>query len=170
MGRTVIRVKKWMLLALLAVGFAGTAAGQDEAGFMFPSRFGLSYQKAVGIDVGLVSFNQWSDQNGFVFYDFSLGVESFIAKPFVMAPKFNFDFGFGGVLAVGGGLDIAMPTDFSRAAWVFTPKAGISLMSIIRLYYGRHLGQGAQEFPGFGKHRISLEVNIAAFHDFKIGL
>lgn len=159
-----------MLLGILAWGIAGTATAQGDSGIMFPNRFGISYQKAVGIDIGLVSFNQWSDQNGLAFYDFSLGVESFIARPFVVAPKLNFDFGFGDLLAVGGGLDIAMPTDFSRTAWVFTPKAGISLASLIRLYYGRHLGQGTEEFPGFGKHRISLEVNIASFHNFKIGL
>lgn len=137
---------------------------------MFPNRFGVSYQKAVGIDIGLVSFNQWSDRSGFAFYDFSLGVESFIARPFVVAPKFSFDFGFGDLLAVGGGLDIAMPTDFSRTAWVFTPKAGISLMSLVRLYYGRHLLPQEKGFPPFGKHRISLELNIASFHNFRIGL
>lgn len=159
------------VVAVLALflGFVTSASAQEKSGVIFPNRLGLSYQKSLGVDVGLIAFNQWNDGRPFVFYDFSLGVESFISKPFVMAPKFSFDFGVGDVLTLGGGLDISMPTDFSKSTWMFTPKAGITMMSIIRLYYGRHLFQQEQGFPNLGKHRISLEVNIAAFHDFKIG-
>lgn len=155
-----------MVLILVVVGLSTKGSAQEEFGVMFPNRLGVSYQKALGIDVGLVSFNQTSDENTFTFYDFSLGVESFITKPFVLAPKFSFDFGIGNIFTVGGGLDISMPTDFSRYAWVFTPKAGITIGSVIRLYYGHHILQEDQEFPNYGKHRISLELNIAGFHNF----
>ncbi len=165
-----MHVKRIVLLILAVVGVSTKGAAQEEFGIMFPSRFGLSYQKALGVDVGLISFNQWNDQNGFAFYDVTLGVEAFISKPFVVAPKLSFDFGFGDLITVGGGLDVSMPTDFSRSSWVLTPKAGLSLASMVRLYYGRHIFQKDQDFPDFGKHRISLEVNLAAFHDFKIGL
>lgn len=160
----------FIAVLVLSFGFTTPVSGQEESGVIFPNRLGISYQKALGVDIGLIAFNQWNDDPTFTFYDFSLGVESFISKPFIMAPKFSFDFGFGDIFTLGGGLDVSMPTDFSRVTWMLTPKAGISLASMIRLYYGRHIFQQEAGFPNLGKHRISFEINIAAFHDFKIGL
>lgn len=163
--------KKVVLFVGMMLGLATMAPAQEETGLMYPSRFGLSYQKkALGIDVGLISFNQWSDESTFTFYDITLGVESYVTKPFVMAPKLSLDVGIGDILTLGGGIDLSMPTDFSRSEWILTPKVGISLASIVRIYYGHHIFKEEQLFPHYGKHRISLEVNLAAFHEFELGL
>ncbi len=69
-----------------------------------------------------------------------------------------------------GGIDVSLPTDFSTYTWMFTPKVGISLASIIRLYYGYNQFEKENGFPNLGNHRVSLEINLAALHDFGIGL
>lgn len=145
--------------------------GQGESGLMFPNRFGLLYQKKMGVDVGLIAFNHWNDQGStFVFYDVSLGSEAFFSKPFMMAPKLSFDFGLGDIICLGGGVDVALLTDFQQGVWMWTPKVGVSLGSVLRLYYGRSIFDPPPGFADLGKHRVSLELNIAAFHDFSIGL
>lgn len=143
---------------------------QGSAGFMFPHKLGISYQKGLAIDLGLLSYNRWSDRNTINFYDISLGTDVYLTKPFTVAPKVSLDFGVGDWLMFGGGVDITMPTDFSRSTWMLTPKVGLSLASLIRVYYGRHIFEKNNGFPNLGKHRVSLEINIATFHDMKIGL
>ncbi|SFB91677.1 hypothetical protein SAMN05421747_10286 [Parapedobacter composti] len=145
-------------------------AAQENSGFMFPNRFGLSMQKKLGVDVGLISFNQFTDSSPMTFYDISLGVESYVTNPFTLAPKLSFDFGLGDMILFGGGIDVSLPTDFSKHTWMFTPKVGISLASIMRLYYGYNQFGKENGFPNLGNHRVSLEINLAAFHDFGIGL
>lgn len=65
---------------------------------------------------------------------------------------------------------VSMPTNFSHNTWMLTPKLGLTAGSVIRLYYGRHIWSGESVFNRMGKYQISLELNTAAFHDFKIGL
>lgn len=158
----------WVVVALFSLM---SAFGQGESGVMFPNRFGLLYQKKMGVDVGFVAFNHWNDQGStLVFYDVSLGSEAFFSKPFMMAPKLSFDFGMGEIISFGGGVDVALLTDFQQAVWMWTPKVGVSLGSMLRLYYGRSIFNPPPGFADLGKHRVSLELNIAAFHNFSIGL
>lgn len=160
------------ILLVLCGGLISTSplVAQKASGFMFPSRFGLSYQEKLGVDVGVLSFNRFNDRALITFYDVSIGAESYVAKPFVLAPKVSFDFGIGDWIMVGGGLDVSHPTDFSKSTWLVTPKAGLSLASVIRLYYGHNIFRNKEYFPHIGKHKVSLELNLAAFHDFKMGL
>lgn len=166
--RTLMKGLLGVLLVIFT--FATSVSAQEKSGIVYPNRFGLSYQKKLGVDIGLISFNQWNDRSTMTFYDISLGVESFIVKPFILSPKLSLDFGIGDVISFGGGIDISLPTDFSNAVWMLTPKVGMSMASLIRVYYGRHIFQQDHDFPDLGKHRLSIEVNLAAFHDFKIGL
>lgn len=162
--------KQTIFLFLWLILLSHSVKAQENSGFMFPSRFGLSYQQKLAVDIGLISFNQFNARSPTTFYDLSLGFESYLVKPFILAPKLSFDFGIGDFMSFGGGMDVSLPTDFSRSTWMLTPKIGVSLSSIIRLYYGYNMFQKENSFPVLGKHRVSLEVNLAAFHDFKIGL
>lgn len=96
---------------------------QGSAGSMFPHKLGISYQKGLAIDLGLLSYNRWSDRNTTNFYDISLGTDVYLTKPFTVAPKLSLDFGVGDWLMIGGGVDIAMPTDFSRSTWMLTQRS-----------------------------------------------
>src|SRR5690606_30751314 len=124
---------------------------EQESGFLAPNRLGISFQEAVGIDLGRVAFNAYDDRDAFKYVDVSLGAEAYIADPFILAPKLNFDFGIG---LLGGGVDVSLPTDFSRSALMVTPKVGITLASFVRVYYGRHLFHEKGGFPDLGKHRV----------------
>ncbi len=87
-------MNKTLFTTLLAVfALIAPAAAQENSGFMFPNRFGLSMQKKLGVDVGLISFNQFTERSPMTFYDISLGVESYVIDPFTLAPKLSFDFG-----------------------------------------------------------------------------
>ncbi len=157
-------------LLLLLVCLSPAAFAQTKSGIMIPNRFGLSYQEKLGVDIGLISLNQIHDRSFLTFYDMSLGLEAFITEPFIVAPKINLDIGVGGAILLGGGVDLSYPTDFSKGTWMLTPKVGLSLISAIRIYYGWNIYAQNDMFPDLGKHRVSLEINLAALHHFYIGL
>ena len=159
-----------LFLAVLPLG----ANGQPASGFVPLNRLGVSYQKAMGIALGFGAYNLLFGRNKTSFFDVSLGTDAIFAKRFMLVPKINIDVGapVGSPdgLTLGGGADIGWATDFSDGGIRFTPKFGITASSVIRLYYGYHIYSQTPLPQRNGHHRISFEVNIAAFHDFKIGL
>ncbi len=155
------------------LGVVSDAHAQRASGFILINRLGLSYQKAVGTDLGLISHNTRYGYQKANFHDFSLGVESLFAQRFVLVPKINVDMGFRSALfegaTVGGGFDTGWWTDFSGGNWRITPKTGITRGSVFRLYYGYHLYFSSNVPSATTRHRLSFELNIAAFHDIGIG-
>ena len=145
---------------------------QRTSGFIALNRLGISYQRAMGVDLGLIAYNTQYGLQERSFYDVSLGVEVLFARPFALVPKVNVDVGVRSALfdaaTLGGGFDFGWHTGFPDGNWRVTPKAGITLGSIFRLYYGYHHYFSKPPSPGMSPHRISVELNIAAFHDFKL--
>lgn len=139
------------------------------SGRVLINRLGVSYQEVIGLDLGLVSYGAWLDEQRTDFVDISLGVESILAKPYIFSPKINIDWGakaIGDIITLGAGIDVARPTDFSKSTWMITPKVGATVGTLIRIYYGYHVMAEASVHPAIGNHRISLELNTAAFHHF----
>lgn len=153
--------------------FTSTYA-QRASGFIPINRLGVSYQRSMGVDLGLLAYNTLYGSQERSFYDVSVGVESIFARKFALVPKLNIDVGIRSSLfdaaTIGGGVDAGWYTDFSGGSWRITPKAGITLGSIFRLYYGYHHYLSGPVPIRTSQHRISFELNIAAFHDFKIGI
>lgn len=171
------RYRQLRLTFLLWLGCMGALTGayaQRASGFIPINRLGVSYQRAIGIDLGLIAYNTLYGSQERSFYDISLGVESIFARQFALVPKLNVDVGIRSSLfdaaTIGGGFDVGWYTDFPDGYWRITPKAGVTLGSIFRLYYGYHHYFSKPVPLGTGQHRISFELNIAAFHDFKIGI
>lgn len=156
---------------IVCVGVSSPIQAQRATGFMPLNRLGVSYQKAVGVDLGFGAYNLLFGRQLTHFFDISLGSEAVFANQLILVPKVNADIGFDIIEAMtfGGGIDAGWHTDFSQGTWRFSPKAGFTAGSVIRLYYARHLYGNPQQFAHIGQHRISLEVNIAAFHNVKIG-
>ncbi len=171
-GKTATRALSFILL-VLALTQPVAAQGQ-VSGFMPINRLGLSYQKAMGLDLGLGAYSVLFGRQQAHFFDASVGVEGIFAKPFLLVPKVNVDMGFAipalGDLTFGGGADLGWVTGFSESGLRFTPKIGVTAASVIRLYYGYHTYSPIAVAQATGRHRISLEINIAAFHDFKLGI
>ena len=175
MKNTILRITgRHILILLLSANLlsVGFAKAQQVSGLIAFNRLGLSYQRDFGADIGLLSYNVLFGYQHATFFDVSVGAESVFSRPFVLVPKLNTDVGFpfSGDLTVGGGLDTGWQTDFSGGGIRVTPKAGFTLGSIFRLYYGYHHYLTGQVPGGTGRHRISLELNIAAFHNFRIGI
>ncbi|MGS2760970.1 hypothetical protein [Sinomicrobium sp. M5D2P9] len=57
------------------------AWAQTVLGFWTVNRIGVSYQRAWGLDVGVVSYNSLYGRKQHNFWDVSLGVEFFFVKP-----------------------------------------------------------------------------------------
>lgn len=167
-----LRFCRIALPALLTVsGTIGHGYAQRASGMTPFNRLGIAYQKAVGVDVGLLAYHtRYGYQRG-NFYDLSLGVESIFAKRFTFVPKINADAGFRSSLfegaTVGGGVDIGWQTDFSSAGLRITPKTGLTWGSFLRLYYGFHVYSPGRTGGRISPHRLSIELNIAAIHDLK---
>ncbi|MFC7524371.1 hypothetical protein ACFQRK_10475 [Parapedobacter sp. GCM10030251] len=161
------------LIVLLNLMALAHTYAQRASGVIAINRFGVSYQRAFGVDLGLIAYNTLYGSQERSFYDVSLGFESVFARQFALVPKLNVDVGIRSSLfdaaTLGGGVDVGWYTDFSGGDWRITPKAGITLGSVFRLYYGYHHYASESVPLRTSRHRISFELNIAAFHDFKIG-
>lgn len=168
-----LRVVLPLLVGCLFSAGTPNAYPQQASGFIPFNRFGISYQKAVGVDLGLVAYHTRYSYQRANFHDISLGVESLFAQRFTFVPKLTMEVGFRSSLfegaTVGGGADVGWQMDFAGGGWRITPKAGITWGSIFRLYYGYHVYSPDQTDKRIRPHRVSFELNIAAFRDFHIG-
>ncbi|QNL50224.1 hypothetical protein H8S90_00900 [Olivibacter sp. SDN3] len=168
------RIRSGFWTIFLTIAITPALYAQHASGFMPLNRLGISYQKSMGIDLGFGAYSVLFGHKKASFFDMSLGTEAVFAKQFALVPKLNIDAGVPvwmlGGLTVGGGVDVGWYTDFSTNSLRITPKMGVTAGSVIRLYYGYHAYSRMPLPEGIGRHRISLELNIAAFHDFKIGL
>jgi len=161
----VIRMSFVLFIAGAHHGYA-----QRTSGFIPFHRLGLSYQRAFGVDVGLIVYNTRYGYQRKSFYDLSAGVESLFAHHVAFVPKVNVDFGVPLTLSkgstLGGGVDLGWYTDFRGGEWRVTLKIGTTLGSVFRCYYGYHHYFSDNLPLRTTRHRISFELNIAAIHDF----
>lgn len=75
----------------------------------------------------------------------------------IVGPKAGYEITAG---LVGIAADFTWYSDFSGHAWVFTPKAGLSIMGFVNLFYGRNFGLSEFQFDYIDKSRFSLVFNL----------
>lgn len=75
----------------------------------------------------------------------------------MIGPKIGYEITAG---LIGLAADFTYYTDFNREAVVFTPKAGISIMGFVNLFYGRHLPLSDFQFNYIDQNRFSLVFNL----------
>jgi hypothetical protein len=75
----------------------------------------------------------------------------------IVGPKLGYEItaGLAGVAA-----DFTYYSDFDRGAVVFTPRAGLSILGVVNLFYGRNLPLSDFQFKGIDKNRFSLVFNL----------
>jgi len=61
---------------------------------------------------------------------------------------------------VGIASDFTYYSDFKRHTWVFTPRAGLTIMGFVNLFYGRNLFLSDFRFEGIDENRFSLVFNL----------
>lgn len=76
---------------------------------------------------------------------------------FIMGPKIGFEITAG---LLGLALDATYYTDFENEAFLFTPRAGLSVMGFVNLFYGRNVALSDYQFKVIDKNRFSLVFNL----------
>lgn len=75
----------------------------------------------------------------------------------IAGPKLGYEITAG---LLGVAADVTYYSDFSDDAWVFTPRAGISIMGFVNLFYGRNIALSDDQFKAIDKNRFSLIFNL----------
>lgn len=76
---------------------------------------------------------------------------------FIIGPKAGYEITAG---LLGLAADVTYYTDFGQQALVFTPRAGLSIMGFVNLFYGRNLPLSDFQFKGIDENRFSLVFNL----------
>jgi hypothetical protein len=76
---------------------------------------------------------------------------------FIMGPKAGYEITAG---LIGIAADVTYYSDFKRDAWVFTPRAGVSVLGFVNLFYGRNISLSDYLFDEVDKNRFSLVFNL----------
>jgi hypothetical protein len=61
---------------------------------------------------------------------------------------------------LGIAADVTYYTDFDKKSFMFTPKAGISVLGFANLFYGYNIVLSDESFKSIDKNRFSLTFNI----------
>jgi hypothetical protein len=75
----------------------------------------------------------------------------------IIGPKLGYEFTAG---LLGIAADFTYYTDFDRESVVFTPKAGITLLGFVNVFYGRNISLSDDGFGAISQNRFSLIFNI----------
>ena len=75
----------------------------------------------------------------------------------ILGPKLGYEITAG---LVGLAVDFTYYSDFDREALVFTPRAGVSIMGFVNLFYGRNVALSDYQFDSIDKNRFSLVFNL----------
>lgn len=75
----------------------------------------------------------------------------------ILGPKLGYEITAG---LIGIAADVTYYSDFERHAWVFTPRAGVSVLGFVNLFYGRNIGLSDFLFDGIDQNRFSLVFNL----------
>lgn len=75
----------------------------------------------------------------------------------ILGPKLGYEITAG---LIGIAADLTYYSDFERDAWVVTPRAGISVLGFVNLFYGRNIGLSDFLFDAIDQNRFSLVFNL----------
>jgi len=75
----------------------------------------------------------------------------------ILGPRIGYEITAG---LIGLAADATYYSDFEDHAFVFTPRAGISIMGFVSLFYGRNLALSDFQFEHIDKNRFSLVFNL----------
>ncbi|MEX1238426.1 MAG: hypothetical protein WEB30_01865 [Cyclobacteriaceae bacterium] len=75
----------------------------------------------------------------------------------IVGPKVGYEVTAG---LLGVAADFTYYSDFDRGSWVFTPRAGLTIMGFVNLFYGRNFFLSDFRFDGIDRNRFSLVFNL----------
>lgn len=160
-----------IILVFFCMGCIQSLEAQ-ASGLMPLYKVGVNLHNSTGFELGLLAFNYIP--KGTNFLETGISVEGIFKSDFLLIPKFNVEggtaFSDNGLLMLVGGLNLGVPTDFKNTDIAFSPKIGVSYASIIRIYYSYNFFGNRRFQHHIAQNQIGIEINIASFHDLKIGI
>ncbi|HLV40508.1 hypothetical protein [Xanthomarina sp.] len=131
----------------------------------------VNFHKTAGLEVGLIAFNYTANKTNFL--EASISTEGILTSEFLLNPKINLEGGItfrdNGLLMIVGGTNVGIPTSLIKTNFLVSPKIGLSYGTFIRLYYSYNIFIKDTFQNKISSHQMSLEINSAAFHSFKLG-
>ena len=79
----------------------------------------------------------------------------------IIGPKIGYEITAG---LVGIAADATCYSDFRSTSIVVTPRAGISVLGFVNLFYGRNIFLSDLQFDGIDKNRFSLVFNLNSYY------
>lgn len=164
-------LKLKLVVVFVSLSSGSVALGQERA-FMPLYKVAVNFHNSTGFELGLVAFNYIP--KGTNFLETGISTEGIFKSDFLLIPKFNLEggvaFSQNGLLMIVGGMNLGFPTDFKNTDFLFSPKIGLSYGSFIRIYYSYNSFANDYFRDRIGHNQIGIEINIATFHDLKIGI
>jgi len=162
--------RKYLLIAILLLVAGTNSIGQSSSGVQWVPKFGLGMSRNFLVDVGLVAYNFIPDKSKAQYYDANLSVMVLIGRHTMAFPKLDlnaslFPIDPDELITFNLGGEAGVLIDFKQSTGMLSPKAGLAAATgLIRLYYHYNfLLSDFKDYPGMGRHAITLEVNISAF-------
>jgi hypothetical protein len=75
----------------------------------------------------------------------------------IIGPKLGYEFTAG---LLGVAADVTYYTDFDDESLVVTPKAGVTLLGFVNIFYGRNIAISDETFNAISQNRFSIIFNI----------
>ncbi|MFZ6012951.1 MAG: hypothetical protein ACOYXT_21585 [Bacteroidota bacterium] len=159
---------KTIALILLVSGYALHTTGQDTVDIRPFERYWTQPRLVPKVGFGLqeTAFGELGVQFHQIYvHPLSLAsagpyisVEGVFEKySFIMGTKAGYEITAG---LLGVAADFTYYTDFDRESVVFTPKAGLTVLGFVDLFYGRNITLSDDTFKSISKNRFSLIFNI----------
>lgn len=154
--------------SLIALCISVTLYGQDTVNikpferYWTKSRFvpkvGVGLQETAFVEVGVQLHKIYIHPLSLASAGPYLTVDGMISDDkVIVGPKAGYEITAG---LLGLGSDFTCYTDFDNKAWVFTPRAGLTIMGFVNLFYGRNLRLSDYQFAVMDKNRFSLVFNL----------
>lgn len=157
-----------LLSPVLAILLSYSAFGQDTVNVKPFERYwtrprwvpkaGLGVQETAFVEVGVEYHKIYIHPLSLASAGPYFTVDGIIQdEKLVIGPKLGYEVTAG---LIGIAADFTWYSDFGREAFVFTPRAGLSIMGFVDFFYGRNLPLSDFQFDYISLNRFSLVFNL----------
>jgi len=160
------RLKTVCMLSLAVMAF--TASAQDSVNIKpferywtksrLVSKVGLGIQETAFVEAGIQLHKIYIHPLSLASAGPYLTVDGLVTDDkLIIGPKLGYEITAG---LLGIAADMTYYSDFDREALVVTPRAGISILGFVNLFYGRNISLSDFQFDAIDKNRFSLVFNL----------
>lgn len=121
-------------------------------------KIGLGIQKTAFVEAGVQLHKIYIHPLSLASAGPYLTVDGLLSgETLILGPKLGYEITAG---LIGVAADVTYYSDFERHTWVFTPRAGVSVLGFVNLFYGRNIGLSDFIFDAVDLNRFSLVFNL----------